>query len=76
MAATTAEQPRSAARAETTPLISMRNIQKHFGSLHALRGASVEVHAGEVVGFAGLLGAGRVRRCGRRTRRRLASRSI
>ena len=38
MAATTAEQPRSAARAETTPLISMRNIQKHFGSLHALRG--------------------------------------
>ena len=41
MAATTAEQPRSAARAETTPLISMRNIQKHFGSLHALRGVQL-----------------------------------
>lgn len=42
-----------------TPLISMRNITKSFGSVRALRGASVEVHAGEVVALVGDNGAGK-----------------
>ncbi|MEY4414140.1 MAG: hypothetical protein RIQ53_1433 [Pseudomonadota bacterium] len=41
------------------PLISMRNIKKSFGSVQALRGASVEVHPGEVVALVGDNGAGK-----------------
>jgi len=42
-----------------TPLISMRNIRKSFGSVQALSGASIEVHAGEVVALVGDNGAGK-----------------
>lgn len=44
---------------QSTPLISMRNIRKSFGSVHALQGASVDVHAGEVVALVGDNGAGK-----------------
>ncbi|MBY2924379.1 sugar ABC transporter ATP-binding protein [Rhizobium leguminosarum] len=59
MTALTAEQPTSARSNATTPLVSLRNIHKHFGSLHALRGASVEVYPGEVVALVGDNGAGK-----------------
>lgn len=59
MTAVIAENTRTVQRDDGTPLISMRNIQKHFGSLHALRGASVEVHPGEVVALVGDNGAGK-----------------
>ena len=42
-----------------TPLISMRNIKKSFGSVHALQGASIDVHAGEIVALVGDNGAGK-----------------
>ncbi|MGL4961608.1 MAG: ATP-binding cassette domain-containing protein [Inquilinus sp.] len=45
--------------AASVPLISMRNIHKSFGSLQALRGASVEVRAGEIVALVGDNGAGK-----------------
>lgn len=41
------------------PLISMRNIKKSFGSVQALRGASVEVYPGEIVALVGDNGAGK-----------------
>src|SRR5262245_16903971 len=41
------------------PLISMRNIVKSFGSLQALRGASIDVYPGEVVALVGDNGAGK-----------------
>lgn len=41
------------------PLISMRNIHKSFGSVHVLRGASIDVHAGEIVALVGDNGAGK-----------------
>lgn len=49
----------SPARAGGTPLISMRNIKKSFGSVHALRGASIDVHPGEIVALVGDNGAGK-----------------
>src|ERR1700722_19096876 len=42
-----------------TPLISMRGITKAFGSVKALRSASIDVHAGEIVALVGDNGAGK-----------------
>ena len=41
------------------PLLSLRNIVKSFGSVRALRSASVDVHAGEIVALVGDNGAGK-----------------
>ena len=48
-----------AGQATRTPLISMRDIKKSFGSLQALQGASVEVYPGEIVALVGDNGAGK-----------------
>jgi len=43
----------------STPIIEMRNIEKHFGSVIALAGVSLEVNAGEVLCLLGDNGAGK-----------------
>lgn len=56
-------EPSDVARSEPTdadvPLLSARGIVKHFGHVHALRGANFEVRAGEVVALIGDNGAGK-----------------
>jgi len=43
----------------STPIIEMRNIEKHFGSVIALAGVSLAVNAGEVMCLLGDNGAGK-----------------
>ncbi len=42
-----------------TPLVEMIAIEKHFGGVHAINQASIELYAGEVVGILGHNGAGK-----------------
>jgi len=41
------------------PIISLENVHKHFGRIHALRGVSLNVHRGEVVVAIGPSGSGK-----------------
>ena len=41
------------------PILSLRGICKRFGSVHALDGVDLDVHAGEVVALVGDNGAGK-----------------
>jgi D-xylose transport system ATP-binding protein len=43
----------------TTPLLSLRNIQKSFGAVHVLRGVDLDVRAGQVTALVGDNGAGK-----------------
>jgi D-xylose transport system ATP-binding protein len=45
--------------AERTPLVEMRNIDVMFGGVHAVRDATIDLYAGEVVGLVGGNGAGK-----------------
>jgi simple sugar transport system ATP-binding protein len=49
----------SADASDATPLIEVRNIVKHFGSVIALSGVSMKVHRGEVMCLLGDNGAGK-----------------
>lgn len=43
----------------TTPIISVKDLQKSFGALHVLRGVSIDISAGEVVVIIGPSGSGK-----------------
>jgi D-xylose transport system ATP-binding protein len=51
------EQPTPAA--STTPLLSLRGIQKSFGAVHVLRGVDLDVNPGKVTALVGDNGAGK-----------------
>ena len=42
-----------------SPLLSCRNVSKHFGAMAAVKGLSLDVEAGEVLGIGGPNGAGK-----------------
>ena len=46
-----------------TPMILMRSVDKHFGSLHVLRDINLEVEPGQVVVVLGPSGSGKSTLC-------------
>ena len=41
-----------------TPLVEMKNIEKFYGRVHALRDVNITIRRGEIVGLLGDNGAG------------------
>jgi lipoprotein-releasing system ATP-binding protein len=41
------------------PILTARNIHKHYGSLHVLQGVDLDIHAGEIVSMVGPSGSGK-----------------
>jgi glutamate transport system ATP-binding protein len=56
-------QPASSPGASGAPMISMSNVQKHFGALHVLKNIQFEVPAGQVVVVLGPSGSGKSTLC-------------
>jgi D-xylose transport system ATP-binding protein len=52
----TTQQPVATQR---VPLVELRNIQVAFGGVRAVRGVTIDLHAGEVIGLVGGNGAGK-----------------
>jgi simple sugar transport system ATP-binding protein len=59
MSAPAAVPERAPYRPEETPLLEVRNVSKHFGTVIALSGVSMSVYAGEVMCLLGDNGAGK-----------------
>ena len=49
----------SAGLTEKTPVLELTDVHTYYGSIHALKGISIEVHEGEVVTLLGANGAGK-----------------
>jgi branched-chain amino acid transport system ATP-binding protein len=49
----------AAAEARTAPVLEVSNIHTYYGSIHAVKGVSLEVYEGEVVTLLGANGAGK-----------------
>src|SRR3978361_593196 len=45
--------------AAATPILQLSDIHTYYGSIHALKGVSLEVHEGEIVTLLGANGAGK-----------------
>ena len=48
---------------QETPIIELRNVNKHFGALHVLKDISLQVKKGEVVVIIGPSGSGKSTLC-------------
>jgi glutamate transport system ATP-binding protein len=48
---------------DSTPLVSLENVNKHFGSVHVLRDINLSVSSGEVVVVVGPSGGGKSTLC-------------